>query len=212
MSLSEKAIKKLYYQENLSAADVGKKLGVSSWAVLSFMKRKNLRRRSFSEANSVVFNSKSLSFSAKKKLSFFEKELKIAGIMLYWAEGSKSLNGFSSVDFCNSDSRMIRLFLEFLRKICGVDEERLRVHLYCYADQDIAEIKKYWANLTKIPLSQFVKPYIRKDFSIEKKREMKYGLAHIRYSDKKLLLQINKWIEEMVNNRVGTEVDKPDSL
>ena len=116
----------------------------------------------------------------------------LIGAALYWAEGSKSLNGFSSVDFCNSDSRMIRLFLEFLRKICGVDEERLRVHLYCYADQDIAEIKKYWANLTKIPLSQFVKPYIRKDFSIEKKREMKYGLAHIRYSDKKLLLQINK--------------------
>jgi hypothetical protein len=45
---------------------------------------------------------------------------------------------------------------------------------------------------------------------------MKYGLVHVRYADKKLLLQIEEWIKEYLkeNNkiRVGTEVVKRGTL
>ncbi|MFH1712163.1 MAG: hypothetical protein ABH846_02925, partial [Patescibacteria group bacterium] len=93
---------------------------------------------------------------------------------------------------------MVKIFLKFLRDICGINEERLRCFLYCYADQHIKIIKDYWSKTTNIPLSQFSKPYIRNDFLKEKSGKMKYGLIHVRYSDKKLLLQIENWIDKYI--------------
>jgi len=125
--------------------------------------------------------------------------------MLYWAEGAKNLGKQvrgGTIDLANSEPRMIQLFLKFLRKICGVNEKRLRGQLYCYANQDIDSLKKHWNEVTRIPLNQFSKPYARKDFLPEKKDKMKYGLIHIRYSDKKLFLQIKEWTEEYLNKNI----------
>jgi len=126
---------------------------------------------------------------------------------LYWAEGGKEVcrNGQwrgTSVNFANSDPKMVKLFLRFLREICGVNEQRLRVHLYCYANQDIDYLKKYWQEITNISLTQFIKPYVRHDFLPEKKDKMKYGLVHIVYSDKKLFLQIMDWINEYLRESI----------
>jgi|SRR3989344_3453147 len=197
-NLSPSLIKKLYYKEKLSTIEIGKKLRTTPWVVLKFMKRNDLPRRTFEEANEVAFARKPISYSLKQNLSKEEEKLRIAGIMLYWAEGGKSnpKSGMWSVDFANSDPLMIKLFLRFLRRICGVDEKRLRVLLYCYADQDLEILKNFWYKITGIDSKQFTKPYIRKDFLLEKSGKMKYGLVHIRYSDKKLLLQIESWIGE----------------
>src|SRR3989344_2470075 len=168
-NLSPSLIKKLYYKEKLSTIEIGKKLRTTPWVVLKFMKRNDLPRRTFEEANEVAFARKPISYSLKQNLSKEEEKLRIAGIML---------------------------FLRFLRRICGVDEKRLRVLLYCYADQDLEILKNFWYKITGIDSKQFTKPYIRKDFLLEKSGKMKYGLVHIRYSDKKLLLQIESWIGE----------------
>jgi hypothetical protein len=113
--------------------------------------------------------------------------------MLYWAEGGKSTAG---LDFVNSDPAMIRVFLNFLRCVCGVDESRLRVYLYCYADQDSKELIGFWSASTKIPEHQFTKPYVRSDFSESKKGKLRYGVVHIRYSDVRLLAVMKEWIAE----------------
>lgn len=94
---------------------------------------------------------------------------------------------------------MILIFLKFLRNICRIDEKRLRAYLYCYPNQDVNSLTKYWSKLTGISLSQFTRPYIRKDFSLGKKDRMKNGLIHIRYCDKKLLFQIQKWIRQYLD-------------
>ncbi|MFH1968155.1 MAG: hypothetical protein ABIJ84_02110 [bacterium] len=193
-TLSKKVIKNLYYKEKLSTIGIGKKLKVSPWVILRFMKRVKLPIRTFKEANANAFNKKELSFSIKKNLTRKEEKLKIAGIMLYWAEGGKSLGKYWSVDLANSDSEMIKIFLKFLRQICRIDEKKLRVQLYCYANQDIEKLKEYWYKITNIPKNQFIKPYARQDFRIEQKDRMRYGLIHIRYNDKKLLYLIEKWI------------------
>lgn len=200
-NLPLKLVKKLYYKDRLSTIEISRKINVTPWVVLKFMRRMNLPRRTFKEANAVTFKKKPLSFSVKNNLSFKEKQLKLAGIMIYWAEGSKGSGDHCTVDFCNSEPEMIQLFLKFLREICRVDEKRLRVLLYCYADQDIRSIKRYWQKTTKIPLKQFIKPYIRKDFLLKKSGKMKYGLVHIRYSDKKLLYKIQDWIKTYLKRK-----------
>jgi DNA-binding transcriptional MerR regulator len=194
-------IRKFYYKEKMSVPEMADKFDSSIWSIYRQMKKNGLERRDDAEAKKLAFNKKPLSFNPKKNLSFGEQELKIAGIMLYWAEGSKikkqeEVVCGKTVDFANSDPKMIQLFLKFLRKICRVDEERLRIYLYCYANQDVTFLKNYWSEITKIPLNHFTKPYVRKEFSREKIGRMKYGLVHVRYSDKKLLLQIHDWIEE----------------
>ena len=86
--------------------------------------------------------------------------------------------------------------------ICGVDEKRLRMYLYCYANQDVEKIKKFWSKMTKISFSQITKPYIRQDYSLKRNREMKYGLIHIRYADKKLVRLILEWIDKYVEKNL----------
>jgi len=196
VTLSKSLVKKLYNKNKLSTIKIAEKLKTTPWTVLGFMARHNIPRRTFKEANQICFENKKLTFYLKKRLSAKDKKLKLAGVFLYWAEGAKANGKNCSVDFANSNPEMIKIFVRFLREICGVDEKRLRVFLYCYADQDIENIKNYWYSLTNIPKSQFSKPYVKKDFLPEKSGKMKYGLAHIRYADKKLLYQIDNWIKE----------------
>lgn len=190
-------VRKLYYKQQLSAREIAQSLNVSLDAVYYFMRYNGLARRNRSEFNRALFNRKTPSFKLKKKLSVKDKQLKALGTMLYWAEGFQS-DGADIVDFANSKPAMISLFLKFLRRICGVDESKLRVYLYCYSNQDVQGLIDYWSRLTGIPKSQFTKPYVRQDFRAEKVGKMKYGLIHVRYYDKKLLELFRKWTEEYV--------------
>ena len=187
-------IKVLYWNDNLSAKEIAKDLQISLWSLYSFMERNNIPRRSYSEANYLV-NKDKPAFCIKESLSSLEQRLKIAGIMLYWAEGT--LKG-TTVDFANSNPEMIEVFLKFLRNVCGVDERRLRVYLYCHSYCDMERLKVYWHKITRIPLDQFTKPYIREGNANLSKRKLLYGLVHVRYNDKKLLDVIRNWIGEYV--------------
>lgn len=190
MNLPIDKVKKLYYQNGLSAREVGEELNIPVWQVIRFMKKNNLPRRAASETQKLQFRKKKGTFTIKKNLSKKEEKLRIAGLMLYWAEGVKTSD--NTVDLTNSDPHMIKLFLRMLREVYGIKEEKLRVLLYCYANQDIKKLIGYWVKATKIPQKQFIKPYIRQDFLEKKKGKMRYGLVHIRYHDKKLVAKIKK--------------------
>jgi len=103
-------------------------------------------------------------------------------------------NPADRIDFTNSDPDMIVIFLRFMRTIFTLNESKFRILLYCYSDQDINELITFWSLLTDIPKTQFTKPYVRTDFRING-RKMTYGLVHIRYYDKKLLLELKKMID-----------------
>jgi len=199
MNLPIEEIKGLYYKKGLSAREVGEKLDATVWQVIRFMRKHKLPRRTAAETQRLQFLRQPPSFEIKKKLTRKEEKLRIAGVMLYWAEGNKQKD---TVDFANSDSRMIKVFLKFLREICQVDESRLRTFVYCYANQDVDALENFWRRVTRIPKEQFNKPYIRKDFSEKKIGKMRYGLVHVRYSDSKLVNQINKWIKEYIKKEI----------
>lgn len=188
-------VKKLYYQDCLSMKEIGIRLNVSLDAVCYFMRHNKLRRRSFAESNVVSFSKKKLSFSIPKRLSVKEEKLKMIGVVLYLCEGYKTQKS-SGIDLANCDPEIIVAFVKFLRDIFHVDESRFRILLYCYSNQNQEKLISYWSKLTKIPKSQFSKPYVRTDFQIAKSSKMPYGLVHIRYSDKKLLEVMRGWITE----------------
>lgn len=193
-----KEVKELYYQKLLPMGKVAKILGVSIDALVYFMRKYDLKRRSVSENEKIKFNRKPLSFRISKN-NKVHREIGTIGAMLYWGEGAKTgkLRKNNSVDFANSDPRMIKVFLVFLRKFCNIDESRLRCLLYCYSNQNVKKLVRFWSKTTKIPLSQFTKPYIKED-NRKNTRKMEYGLVHIRYNDKKLLIEIESMIESYI--------------
>ncbi len=190
-----KEIKNLYLDEKRTVKEIADELGISFWKVYSLMQRNHIPRRGCSEANYLHYDRYKAKFFIKKNIDTKNEYLKIAGIMLYWAEGTKQGD---TVDFANSDPQMIKIFLRFLREICGIAESRPRIYLYAFSDQNIEELKKYWSKVTQIPLAQFTKPYIRKFKPNLKDRRMPYGLIHVRYNDKRLLARIRSWQKDYI--------------
>lgn len=181
-------IKTLYYDQQLSTTEVAHQIDKSVWQVIAFMKKHQLPRRKSAETQQLAYLRRPTSFNKKSKLSPQEQILYISGLMLYWGEGAK--NTGSVIDLTNSDPNMIVIFVNFLRKIYQIQEQKLRVLLYCFANQNEDQLKSYWSGLLSIPKNQFLKTYIRQDYDLKKIGKMPYGVAHLRYYDKKLYSQI----------------------
>jgi hypothetical protein len=186
----------ILYRNGLSAQQVADYFGVSIHATYYTLRKLEIPRRSAQETNSIRFEAKPPSYNLKTGLAKEEERLKIAAVMLYWAEGYKV--GRGTVDFANSDPDMVSIFWKFLSEICRVDRKRVRLHLYAYGGQDIESLMKFWCKLLKLPQHHFTKPYIKKAAITLGQRgpRMIHGLIHICYSDTKLLEQILKWIDE----------------
>jgi hypothetical protein len=84
------------------------------------------------------------------------RELLVAGLALYAGEGSKT---DGDVSFANSDPRMVRFFVGWLRRFFDIEESRLRFSLYLHEGLDLDAANRFWSALTCIPITQFRKPY-----------------------------------------------------
>lgn len=183
----------LLYKEGLSAQQVADHLGVSIDAVYYTLRKHKVARRTVTESNKIRFDRKGLSYQILENLTPVQEELKLAALMLYWAEGYKV--GKNVVDFANSDPDMAVIFKRFLVEVCQVDITRIRASLYCYQGQDIEELHIFWSKLLGIPRTQFIKPYIKESAPGPRGPRMIHGLVHVRYCDTKLLRQILTWID-----------------
>lgn len=157
--INPREIKQAYVERLLSEKQIAEKFRISPNAVRRCLDALEVKRRSRSEALRCVYVTRhgKRKFTLKKRLTPEEEKLKIAGTMLYWGEGSK--NG-ATVTFSNSDPDMVRVFMRFLRVVCGVSEEHLRLTLHYYEDHNSQELIKFWSSITKIPQSQFHTPYL----------------------------------------------------
>ncbi len=95
-----------------------------------------------------------------------KRELLVTGLALYWAEGGKSFRN-KRVEFCNSDPRMVKLFLNWLKVCLEVQAKDLRAvvginEIHRLREQ---EVKLYWSQITGIPLAQFRKTSFKKTFN-----------------------------------------------
>lgn len=98
---------------------------------------------------------------AKKDIGKFSKrDLFIAGLFMYWGEGTKTFNTLTSLS--NTDPAMLNLFIKWLKDF-GIDKKDLKIKLHLYSDMDIKKETEYWVNKLSIPESQFKKPYIKKN-------------------------------------------------
>lgn len=102
--------------------------------------------------------------AGSRRLSTLTKnEFFILGLSLYWAEGGKTIRN-KRVEFCNSDPRMIKFLLLWLVTAFEVPKEDLRcvvgINQIHASREEI--VKKYWSEVTEIPLDQFRKTSLKK--------------------------------------------------
>lgn len=126
------------------------------------------------------------------------RELFIAGVALYWAEGFKNKHEHR-LGFCNSDPKMIKFYIKWLGKILNIKRESLiaRLTLNSSYKDKTREIEEHWSKLTGIPLSQFTKPFYqntlwKKQFNTDNYK----GVLRIHVKDSLgNLLKMRGWLE-----------------
>ena len=91
--------------------------------------------------------------------NFSKRDLFLAGLFLYWGEGTKAAN--SSVVLTNTNPAMLKFFIRWL-ELLSIKRKDLKVKLHLYSDMNIRQSLDFWSKELKIPISQFRKPYIKK--------------------------------------------------
>lgn len=123
--------------------------------------------------------------------------------LLYLCEGAKYPSTRALI-FINSNPEIIYCFLNLLRNCFKIKEDKLRCRIMYRCDQNIKKLKKYWSNITKIPLRQFfdTKPDIRTKGKPTKKKDY-MGVCSIQYGDTTLQYQLQSIGEVIIKNGAG---------
>lgn len=172
-SLKEKS--RALRSQGLSLNEIGKELGVSKstlslWCrdialtksqVTSLEKRAQIKNYKGALKGALTNHLKSqlvINQEKQKAQEFFGKiskrEICFIGTALYWAEGNKTGRTFGVV---NSDPLVILISMRWLSVEFDIKIDNYLPRLFInenHKNREV-EIKKYWSNVTKIPVSQF---------------------------------------------------------
>lgn len=103
--------------------------------------------------------SEALTDFAKEFGTFTKREKIIAGLFLYWGEGTKAAP--CTVALTNTDPSALKFFVHWLN-LLGIKNSQMSVVLHLYSDMDPKKEMEFWSLGLGIPLTRFRKPYIKK--------------------------------------------------
>ena len=98
------------------------------------------------------------------------------GVGLYWGEGDKFSQ--SRVGMANSDPRILRLFIDWIRRYFFGESFIVAVHHYCPERDQI--VKEWWSEQLRIPIDSFNKSYfVPSKISLRKRNTLEFGTATV---------------------------------
>jgi transcriptional regulator with XRE-family HTH domain len=115
--------------------------------------------------------------SAVKEISMplSDDAYKLFGVALYWGEGNKTKN----FGITNSDPYLIAFMVQWFDKVLNVKPAMLKPYLNIYPQQNELALKKFWSELTNIPLKNFGKSFVKPLNKGYKKNNLYYGTMKI---------------------------------
>lgn len=142
-----------------------------------------------------------------KKIKKTEEKLFLMGIMLYWAEGAKEKKYRlgQGVSFSNSDFKMIKLFIGWLKDCLKIPEDRINFDIYIHDNSvhRMNEVRLFWSKVTGFSLEKFGKIYFKKHKVKTLRKNIKnnyYGLLRVKVTKSTYLnRKIAGWIEGICN-------------
>ena len=125
----------------------------------------------------------------KEFVDLKKETLFITAISLYWGEGDKIFkNGI--VRISNVDEKVLKVFNDFLQKVCNVSVENIRAGMLLYPDLNSEKCLEFWSKEIKIAKDRFFKSTVIK--GRHKTRKLGYGVCivsvHSKYLKKKILV------------------------
>jgi len=120
--------------------------------------------------------------SGKKMIGMVSKrDLFVAGVALYWAEGNKKQR---RLVFSNSDPLMIKIWIKWLVDCLGISKNEItcqiginQIHQY-----RLGNVEGYWSEVTGIPIANFRKASLKKVIAskVYEKPEEHFGTLNVR--------------------------------
>lgn len=158
-----------------SIKSIARMIGVSSGSVSVWVRDiliSEEQRNILDSSNGSNWKTASVAYQKKTKerrdawyidgIEMYKKEGKdfAVGCSLYWAEGTKHRN---SLQFCNTDEKMMKFFIFFLRKFFNISDDEIGVVVNCYLNNGltIEQIQDYWLKVLNLPISCLRKATIK---------------------------------------------------
>jgi hypothetical protein len=129
----------------------------------------------------------------------------MTGVVLYWAEGSKTAPPFM---FINSDPVAIRTMIEWLTCV-GVPKEKTVANVYVHRVYADCGFERFWETVTELPPSQFRSPVFKKTPHTTKKNPSYMGCCRLVVGSSEFFWKVRAWQEELVKH-LG--ISLPDGL
>lgn len=204
-------------QKGFSLSEISKELNISKstaslWArniplSSSALRRINQReiigrinagkaRRSINEKQMDFFQREA--FRSLKEINYSNTLIKLLCSLIWWCEGNKNE---SFVRFTNSDKSLIKIFLMLLRQGFNLDEKKFRALAHVHSYHNELTQRKYWSNVTEIPLNQFQKSY-QKLNSGKRKKPNYEGCLAIMYYDAKIAKELEAIYNAFTLNKI----------
>lgn len=188
--IAKTTLEQLYVQEKRSMQEIADRMGCSPNKVLYWMNKYGIERRNWSDATYSKLNPSGDPFKIREPQGDAERELFTLGVTLYVGEGTKKS---SSVRLANSDPKVIRAFLRFLRETCGVQEKKIKAWLNVFDDVDLNKALAYWRRETGLAGSQFSKSTVRPSRGGNYTNKGEFGTLTIYVSNARLADTIKEW-------------------
>jgi hypothetical protein len=131
------------------------------------------------------------SFEIHKRDIFF-----IAGLCLYWAEGSKRNSCYS---FINSDPDMVRFMVFWTQKYLNVDKNLFKIRLFIHLPYKEEQLEKYWGRVLKINENHFQKTIYKPTTHLIKKNPSYKGCLRFYINGVSYLRKVIAWQDLLVN-------------
>jgi len=138
-----------------------------------------------------------------KKLS--NNKLSVIGSVLYSCEGTRLRRDKRRknnvyhwvIEFTNSDSNLIKLFVEFLKRVIKIDKPRLKGQLFIYNDLSKKNLELKWSKVSGIPLTNFNKTIVLKAKNTKYKPNPN-GTFKVRYHSKEAFHKLDSLIKKIL--------------
>ena len=109
-------------------------------------------------------------------LDLMDDPIWLAGVVLYWAEGSKATK---SLEMANTDPRALRFFVRWVREYLDQGAEfDLQIHLHEGNDEPLARL--FWRNATGLVDPRFHRSFIKPKGTGHRKNHLPHGVCKVR--------------------------------
>jgi hypothetical protein len=131
-----------------------------------------------SRSNRILSLTKAKEYAEQNIKNLSPREIFLIGMGIYIGEGSKAYN---TTRIVNSDPRIIKFALLWLKKCFGLSEENIKIRIHIYPDNDEKETLKFWMDQLQLKKDCFQTFYVDRRLNKRKNRAgvLPYGTAHM---------------------------------